>query len=83
MQKIVFSKHARFQLKERNISEREVKESFKNPDRIIKQRPNRFRLLKVIRKQDKDYLLIIVFERKKSSDEIITAFITSKVKKYL
>ena len=83
MSKITFSKHAIIQLKERNVSRDQIKESFRSPDKIIKQSPNRFRLLKIVQKQGKDYLLVIVFERKRSSDEIITAFITSKVKKYL
>lgn len=83
MRRIIFSKHARSQLKERNISEQEVKDSFKNPDKIVKQSSNRFRLVKIVQKHNKNYTLIIVFERKRTLDEIITVFLTSKIKKYL
>jgi len=83
MRKITFSKHARFQLKERNIPEQEVKDSFERSDKVIKQAPGRFRLIKVIQRFNKEYLLVVVFERKEFSNEVITVFITSKIKKYL
>ena len=83
MPKIIFSKHARYQLKERNISEREIRKSIENPDKILKQSPQRFRLIKEIKRAGRSYILIVIFEQKNSFKEIITAFITSKVKKYL
>ncbi|HBT81742.1 TPA: hypothetical protein DEB04_03425 [Candidatus Giovannonibacteria bacterium] len=83
MPKITFSAHARYQLKERNLSEREVKRALRNPDKIYKQSANRFRAIKMSRKQGKGYLVVVVYETINSTQEIITVFITSKIKKYL
>ena len=81
--KIVFSKHTIYQLKERNIPIKEIRKYLKNPDKIIKQYSNRFRALKKLKILDKNYLLIIIFDKINSNIEIVTAFRTSKIRKYL
>jgi hypothetical protein len=83
MKGVVFSTHARHQLKERRILPKEVRETLRNPDKIIQQPANRFQALKLFQKSGKVYLLIVVYEKKGNSVEVITAFITSKVRKYL
>lgn len=83
MPKITFSKHARYQLRERNIPRKKVVDSFKNPDKIVKQSDKRTRLVKEIERAGKKYLLIIIFDQKDSIKEVITVFITSKIRKYL
>jgi hypothetical protein len=49
MIKIVFTKHALERLKERGISEKEVREFIKNPDKIERslKSPNRFLIKKI------------------------------------
>lgn len=83
MSKIIFSKHAHYQLKERNISQKEIRKSFENPDQVIKQSVKRFRLIKEVKRGGKNYLLVVIFEQRNSSKDVITAFITSKIKKYI
>ncbi len=71
---IYFSRHARRQMKWREIEEDEVKETISNPEKIedsIKSRKNAFKhigekLLKVTFKQEKDKITIItVVDRNK------------------
>ena len=80
--KIVFSKHARYQMKERNISEDEVIVVIINPDEIISQVQQKFQAVKSIKRNDKEYLIIVIFRQVNSSKKIITVFLTSKIKKY-
>jgi len=80
---IVFSKHALYQLKEREISKEEVVLAFLNPNKIISQTNQRFKALKIVKRKRKKFLLIVVFEKANSKKIIITAFLTSKIKKYL
>ena len=81
--KITFSAHARQQLRERNLSEAEVARAVERPERIAAQSPRRYRVLKNIRRERKSYLLVVICDRRNSTVEIVTAFLTSKLKKYL
>jgi len=83
MVKIVFSSHARWQLAERKIPEREVLETIERPDNVIQQPNGRFQALKIKERKGKEYLLIVIYEETSSVREIITTFYTSKIKKYL
>ena len=80
---IIFSKHALYQLKEREISKEEVILALLNPDKIISQIDQRFKALKIVKRKRKKFLLVVVFEKTNSKKIIITAFLTSKIKKYL
>ncbi|TRZ77168.1 DUF4258 domain-containing protein [bacterium] len=81
--KIIFSEHAKNQLKERNIAEIRVIEAITFPDKIVKQVNQRMQAVKIYTIQSKKYLLIVVFEQTNTVKTIITAFITSKIRKYL
>jgi len=83
MVKIVFSSHAKWQLVERKISEREVLETIGKPASIVRQPNGRFQALKIREREGKKYLLVIIYEETSSVQEIITVFYTSKIKKYL
>ena len=83
MIKIVFSSHAKLQLTEREISEREVLETVRKPTNIIQQPNGRFQALKIKERKGEKYLLIVIYDERQSIKEIITAFYTSKIKKYL
>ena len=82
-QTISFSGHAQYQLKERHIAQHEVIEIVRNPDKIIQQSSSRFCVFKITAKQEKTYLLVVIYDHANSSIEIVTAFYTSKIKKYL
>ena len=83
MVKIIFSSHAKLQLVERKISEREVLETIDKPDNIVRQPNGRFQVLKIKEENGKKYLLIVIYEETLLVKEIVTAFYTSKIKKYL
>jgi len=81
--KILFSHHAQYQLKERRLSKNQITSAFDQPDRLTLQTDNRYQLLKLIKLSGKTYLLVIIYEQEFSEIKIVTAFITSKIKKYL
>lgn len=83
MGKIAFSKHAIFQMQERNLSEKEIMMAILDPDKIVRESFQKFQALKIIERKGKRYLLVVVLRNENSSKKIITAFLTSKIKKYL
>lgn len=82
MPKIIFSDHAIYQMKERNIKEKLVKLTLRNPDKTVLQFNFRKRVLRRFRYRGKNYLLIVIFEEQYQTKKVITTFITSKIKKY-
>ena len=82
MSSVRFSKHARDQLRERNISEREVKSCIIDPDKVVVQDMIRFRAVRRINRGGRAYALIVVYDKGKEI-EVVTAFYSSKIKKYL
>ena len=83
MVKIIFSTHAKLQLVERKISEREVIETINKPTKVIQQLNRRFQALKIKVRGGKKYLLVVIYDESPIVKEIVTAFYTSKIKKYL
>ena len=81
--KIVFSDHARAQMRERNIAKELILRVIENPDSIKAQKSNRFAAQKLVGNNGKKYLLIAVYDEIGDTREIVTAFLTTKVKKYL
>lgn len=83
MAEIIFSEHAKDQLMERNIVARDVKVTIEKPDKLIIQLDQRLRAAKTIKMPNVKYLLVVIYERKHDTIEVVTAFKTSKFKKYL
>lgn len=81
--KISFSTHALWQLKERNLTRIQIITVIRSPDKITKQAEIRFRAVKKFQKLRKKFLLVVVYDKYNSNVEIVTAFITSKIYKYL
>lgn len=81
--KIVFSEHAKNQILERNILEGEIISTITNPDKIIKQTQGKFQVVKLIKKTGKKYLIVIIYHQANSTKKVITAFLTTKINKYL
>jgi len=77
--------HARKQLVERNLSEAEVIMAVRTSDATIKQSPHRFRAVKKVHKNSgsKPHLLVVIYDTRGARKEIVTAFLTSKIHKYL
>lgn len=82
-QEIIFSQHALYQMKERNIARQTVIDALNSPNCAIAQTNQRKQAIKFFLKNQKKYLIIAVYEENLKSKTIITAFITSKIKKYL
>lgn len=80
---IHFTDHAEYQLKERNISRADVERTVRKPDKTLKQSSDRIRAVRKFKKRGKLYALVAVYEIRKQRIEIVTIFLTSKVKKYL
>ena len=81
--KITFSDHAREQMRERNITEAMILRTVINPDKVTKQSRGRSAAHKLMGENGKKYLLIAVYDESGSTREIVTAFFTTKFKKYL
>lgn len=80
---IVWSDHALRQVHERNLSKAAIEQAVRNPDRLIRQSPRRYLATRTIRRNGKKYLLVVVFDARGERTELVTAFITSKITKYL
>lgn len=81
--KIEFSPHAARQLGERNISIKEAEKILKHPDQIIKGRDkDREIAQKIILKNKKRFLYRVIYKKENSSCMVITAYRTTKIKKY-
>jgi len=68
---------------ERNISKEEIISTIANPEKIIKQAQKKFQTIKLIKKNDEKYLIMVIYRQTNSAKKVITAFLTTKFKKYL
>jgi hypothetical protein len=80
---IRFTDHAQQQIQERHLSKLDIIETIRTPDTVIKQSTHRSRAIRKIQKQSKTYLLVVIYDTQTAHKNIITAFLTSKIKKYL
>lgn len=80
---IVFSEHALRQIKLRRISKTLIKKTLLKPIVTRLQADGRLRIVFRFSQLRKNYVLIVVSEKQKNATKIITAFISSKIKKYL
>lgn len=79
---IAFTDHAIHQMKERGISKESIIEASRRADAVIIQENNRRQAVKLFTAGKKHYCLVVIYEQKRFSKKIITAFITSKIRKY-
>ena len=80
---ITFSDHARQQLRERGIAERQVILAVRHPTQTIPQSLTRYRAALFTPQKRKRYALVVIVDRRGKAHEVVTAFITSKLTKYL
>lgn len=67
---IVFTEHAKDRLFQRNIKEKEVRQTLKNPDRILKS----FGRRKIAQKRFQEKILEVVFREEKGIIIVITNY---------
>jgi len=70
------------QLEERNISRNLVKKVMRSPGQIISSYGNREIAQKVVECGGEKFLIRIAYEKKKAELEIITVYLTKKIRKY-
>lgn len=83
MMNVVLSEHAIYQMQERNIRKDLIDTALKNPDKIVLQSNLRKQAIKLFKQHRKRYLLIIIYDENNTTQKVITALITSKIKKYM
>lgn len=84
MATLVFTDHARFQMRERHITETKVRLCVRSPDKTIHQTARRQRFVKLFRKSGGQYAIIAICDiMPPNTRKIVTVFITSKIRKYL
>lgn len=79
---ITFSQHAMNQLVERKIARATVVETVNNPDTIQRQENGLYQAAKRNKTETREYLLIVIYRQLSDSIHVVTAFRTSKLKKY-
>ncbi|MFW6277294.1 MAG: DUF4258 domain-containing protein [Prolixibacteraceae bacterium] len=77
-----FSNHALTRLKRRNISAEKVLQVINNPDSISIQDKTITVYSKLVREESKTYLYRVFVNQLKNPYLVITAYKTSKIKKY-
>lgn len=82
--RIVFSDHAKQQMKERCLSEASIRLVIRQPEVLHRQSKDRFRAIGYLPETRNRYVLIVVYDVISGRRmEVVTAFVSSKVKKYL
>ena len=77
--RIIFTQHSLSQMKIRNISMENVIECLRNPDRELTDDYNNI----IAQKINSSILLRVVYRKENEDKIVITAYITSKLKKYI
>lgn len=77
--KIVFTKHAKFRMKERKVSFSEVKETIINPAKLCR-KSTEYLAMKI---RENKHLLLVYYVIDDGKIKVITVITTSKISKYL
>ena len=80
---IQFSNHAEIQMNERNIDKAMVLKTLKKPLQIFLSKNNRKIAQKIFKIEDKDFLLRVIYEDCNNIIMVITAYLTTKIKKFV
>jgi len=80
--KIKLLKHLKEQIKERKISVKTVEENLSKPEQIVPESKNLTAAQRKYFINDKQYLIRVIFKEEKDLRVGITAYKTSKIKKY-
>ena len=80
----IFSDHARMEMSRRDIGEHDVLGVLQNPDQYFPIREGRMVYQSKIKRSDlsKEYILRVFVDMDRNPQEIVTAYVSSKVNKY-
>ena len=79
---IEFSKHAKRQLAERNLSEEAVTDCLEKPQQVLYNSRGKGIAHKIFEKEGKDFLMRVIFLEESNRRKVVTVYITSKIHKY-
>ncbi len=80
--KVVFTDHARQQMDERNISEMQVRNTVILPMQVVRSESGRYIAQRIYKKDSREMLLRVFYEKKNGENVVVTAYWTSKITKY-
>lgn len=83
VRKVELSRHAALQMRERGIPAHLVLTTLEYPDRTTSQTDGTRRSAKRVKRNGKDYALVVVHRELVAATRVVTVFFTSKVRKYL
>lgn len=82
-EKFIFSDHAQYRLERRNIDPEIVRKILRKYEDVIAAKTSRFVLQNMVDFGDgKHYLVRIIIDADRRPPEVVTVYITSKLKKY-
>jgi hypothetical protein len=81
--RISFIPHALEQMRDRRIPRQEAEKTILAPDRVTTQLNGRTRAVRRVIYRGKPYVLVVAYDRQDGMIEVVTAFRSSKVEKYL
>ncbi len=82
MKPIQFRSHAQKQLKERNIAEDLVKDVLRHPGQIVESYKDRKIAQDIVKYKGEEFLIRVVYAERSDVVEIVTVYLTKKIKKY-
>ncbi len=78
MKLVIYTKHAKKQMKARGISSREVIFCLEKPDKVDQEG-----IITIIKRKKDGFVYILITTKEEDSIKIITLYKSSKIKKYL
>ena len=80
--KIEFSKHARRQMRERNLREQVIIDVLEKPQQVLESSKGRKVAQKIFEEANRKFLIRVIFSEEGDTDKVITVYLTSKIDKY-
>lgn len=79
---IKYTKHAKTNLIDREIPEKLVEETLKHPQQLVEGYGEKKIAQSIYKRNEKDFLLRVVYTKEAKVKKVITAYWTSKIEKY-
>lgn len=83
MARVLFSRHALLRMRRRKIPAKLIVKTVVNPDVLTSQPAGTHVAAKLFRRERKPYALVVIYRDQHTAKHIVTAFFSSKVRKYL
>jgi hypothetical protein len=80
--KIIYSRHAEEQLKERKLSKSLVSKILTKPDQVLSGQKGRRVAQTIVTEDGVEFLVRVVYEEEGDITEVVTVYRTTKIKKY-